>query len=415
MRICYIAYSCSPYRGSEDGIGWSAPLEMSKRADVTVITKVEQKSDIERYEAEVGLPASLSIRYCDISTRYKQLYKGSLQSGRLQLWVNEAAKLVKDINSKNPFDVVHQITPVEFRAIGYYRLPNCRVVIGPLGGAEAAPKCLKKYLRPSAVSELIRNCANAVAVRKPSWRRAFRNADVVMFANEETREYVGKSGLDVSNSPVLTELGIDEVNIEKSGDVLDVNGTLPLHDPIRLLYMGRFIPRKGVALLLEACNELRNRGVAFELRLCGFGEQKSALQQTAKDYELQDCIKFFERVPRENFREQFEWSDLVVMPSVRETTGSVISEAATYLRPVLAFDTFGARVVCSKETERISGYLVSAEAGATAIADCIEQVVKEGRQIISVNEIKELRNSLAWSARISKLNKIAYRNVSIFE
>ena len=151
------------------------------------------------------------------------------------------------------------------------------------------------------------------------------------------------------------------------------------------------------------------------MRLCGFGEQKSALQQTAKDYELQDCIKFFERVPRENFREQFEWSDLVVMPSVRETTGSVISEAATYLRPVLAFDTFGARVVCSKETERISGYLVSAEAGATAIADCIEQVVKEGGQIISVNEIKELRNSLAWSARISKLNKIAYRNVSIFE
>ena len=154
MRICYIAYSCSPYRGSEDGIGWSAPLEMSKRADVTVITKVEQKSDIERYEAEVGLPASLSIRYCDISTRYKQLYKGSLQSGRLQLWVNEAAKLVKDINSKNPFDVVHQITPVEFRAIGYYRLPNCRVVIGPLGGAEVSKEVLASLRGIGANSKL---------------------------------------------------------------------------------------------------------------------------------------------------------------------------------------------------------------------------------------------------------------------
>lgn len=395
MRICYIAYSCSPYRGSEDGIGWSAPLEMSKRADVTVVTKVEQKPDVERYGIEVGVPATLHVHYCDIPALYKKLYKGPLQSGRLLHWVNEAAKLVADLHAKEPFDVIHQITPVEFRAIGDYRLPNCLVVIGPLGGAEAAPKCLKKYLRPAIVSELIRDAANAIAVRKPSWRRAFHDADVVMFANEETKAYVGKSGLDVSNSPVLTELGIDEANIDESRDALDANGKLPLHDPIRLLYMGRFIPRKGVVLLLEACKELRNRGVAFELRLCGFGKQESALKQMTNEFELQDSVTFYKRVPRDGFREQFEWSDLVVMPSVRETTGSVILEAVSYLRPVIAYRMFGAEVVLGNG----AGYLLDPKTGASGLSDKIQNLSEKHE--LAVSSLIDLRSSLLWSNRIT--------------
>ena len=396
MRICYIAYSCSPYRGSEDGIGWSLPLEMSKHADVTVITKVEQRPEISRYASEHGLSKNLKVEYCDIPQAYKKFYCGPLQSGRSVRWVRSAAKRAEELHAQKSFDVLHQITPVEFRAIGDYRLNGCRIVVGPVGGAEAAPKNLKKYLRPAAVSELIRDIANAITVRKRSWRQAYRNADVVMFANEETRAYVERCGLDVSRSPVLTELGIDESNVERVQDALDKNGELPLHNPIRLLYMGRFIPRKGIALLLDACRELKNRGVGFELRLCGFGKQEDALKKMVGDYGLSGSVTFFKRVPREGFREQFEWSDVVVMPSVRETTGSVISEAATYLRPVMAFDVFGAKVVLDAS----SGYLIDASFGAEGMADCIERLQRTGFQSVGGNSLMRLRESLSWSRRI---------------
>lgn len=49
MNILYIAYSCSPVAGSEDRVGWNVAVEMSKLNIVHVITKIEQKKDIECY------------------------------------------------------------------------------------------------------------------------------------------------------------------------------------------------------------------------------------------------------------------------------------------------------------------------------------------------------------------------------
>lgn len=225
---------------------------------------------------------------------------------------------------------------------------------------------------------------------------AYKTADVVMFANVETKQYISRHGLDVSHSPVLTELGIDEVNIGPTKDLLDERGNVPVHTPIRLLYMGRFIPRKGVALLLDACRELKKREVAFELRLCGFGMQELALKQMAENYGLSRSVTFCGRVPRESFREQFEWTDIVVMPSVRETTGSVISEAATYLRPVIAFDAFGAAVILDAS----SGYLIDISCGVQGIADCVERIQVAGFQAITSKALIGLRRSLSWQERI---------------
>ena len=49
MNILYIAYSCSPYHGSEDKIGWNVPVECAKTNNVFVITKEEQREYTENY------------------------------------------------------------------------------------------------------------------------------------------------------------------------------------------------------------------------------------------------------------------------------------------------------------------------------------------------------------------------------
>ena len=50
MTIIYIAYSCDPYNGTEDKLGWYIPYYASKNNDVIVITKEEQRKSIERYQ-----------------------------------------------------------------------------------------------------------------------------------------------------------------------------------------------------------------------------------------------------------------------------------------------------------------------------------------------------------------------------
>ena len=51
---------------------------------------------------------------------YKKLYKGFLFSGRLNIWQRRAFRVVKNICKEEQVDLIHQITPVEFRSIGSY-------------------------------------------------------------------------------------------------------------------------------------------------------------------------------------------------------------------------------------------------------------------------------------------------------
>ena len=85
MNILYIAYSCSPYNGSEDKIGWHVPVESAKTNHVWVITKEEQRPAIEHYLSKHRLE-NIQFLYVDIPAIYKKLFRSFLYSGRLNIW-----------------------------------------------------------------------------------------------------------------------------------------------------------------------------------------------------------------------------------------------------------------------------------------------------------------------------------------
>ena len=71
MNILYIAYSCNPFAGSEDKIGWCVPFESSKTNKVYVITKEEQREPVERYLQSHPLE-NIEFYYVDIPAFYKK-------------------------------------------------------------------------------------------------------------------------------------------------------------------------------------------------------------------------------------------------------------------------------------------------------------------------------------------------------
>lgn len=85
MNILYIAYSCNPFAGSEDKIGWCVPYESSKTNKVYVITKEEQREPVERYLQSHPLE-NIEFYYVDIPAFYKKIFKGFMYSGRLNVW-----------------------------------------------------------------------------------------------------------------------------------------------------------------------------------------------------------------------------------------------------------------------------------------------------------------------------------------
>ena len=154
MNILYVAYSCDPYAGSEDKIGWSVPFESARSNRVHVLTKEEQREPIERYLA--AHPAcDIRFHYVDIPPVCKRLLGESLYSGRLGIWNRRAYATAARICASEAIDLIHQVTPVEFRAIGDYgRIGNVPFVCGPVGGAEYIPPGLRGYAQGHEAQEL---------------------------------------------------------------------------------------------------------------------------------------------------------------------------------------------------------------------------------------------------------------------
>lgn len=117
MKILYVALSCGPNLGSEDAIGWNLPLEVSRIGhDVTVLTREDKRTEIEEYISKHPEDRYPTYKYVPLS-KTAALCKGPLYSLRALIWCRSASKFVKHIASLEHFDVIHQITPVEFRAI----------------------------------------------------------------------------------------------------------------------------------------------------------------------------------------------------------------------------------------------------------------------------------------------------------
>lgn len=134
MRILYIAYSCAPSSGSENRIGWCVPLEMAKNNEVFVITKAEHKEVISDF-LRLNPISNIHFEYVDIPNIYKELFNGFMYSARLNLWHHRAVKVADRICVREKIQIIHQITPVEIRAIGDYgRIKGVYFVAGPLGG-----------------------------------------------------------------------------------------------------------------------------------------------------------------------------------------------------------------------------------------------------------------------------------------
>ena len=146
----------------------------------------------------------------------------------------------------------------------------------------------------------------------------------------------------------------------------------PLEGALRLLYMGRLSPRKGVDLVLEAADLLQRRGRQVKVTLLGTAftgyewyEEQLREQAADGDFEV-DFAGFHTEI----------WpflaeSDILLVPSrMDEPFGNTAVEGILAQRPVIASDSSGLR-------EAAGGYATSRlipPDDAKAIADALAEI-----------------------------------------
>jgi glycosyltransferase involved in cell wall biosynthesis len=109
------------------------------------------------------------------------------------------------------------------------------------------------------------------------------------------------------------------------------------HDSLRILAAGRLQRHKGFHNLLLAVSKASRNGVNVEAVIAGEGPYRRNLSHVAADLRILDRIRFVGKVNSHQITSLYEWSDVVIMPTITpEPFGRVAVEAMSRGKPVIA-------------------------------------------------------------------------------
>ena len=148
---------------------------------------------------------------------------------------------------------------------------------------------------------------------------------------------------------------------------------------VRILSVGRLVPKKGHALQIAACRELAGRGVAFRLRIIGEGPLRAGLTAAIAEAGLGAVVALEgERTPEET-QAAYAWANVFWHTGIVDAQGdrdglpNVIPEAFAHGLPVVSSAAGGAgEAVIDGET----GFIVD-PTDARALAGAVERLARD--------------------------------------
>jgi colanic acid/amylovoran biosynthesis glycosyltransferase len=149
-------------------------------------------------------------------------------------------------------------------------------------------------------------------------------------------------------------------------------GPQPISDNRRLACVGRLVPEKGQALVVEALAALKAQGVALEIVLVGDGPLRPAIERRARELGVESSLRITGWVSNETVRQELLGARAMLLPSFAEGLPVVIMEALALGRPVISTYVAGIPELIEN---RVNGWLIPASSldGLTrAIREALE-------------------------------------------
>lgn len=156
----------------------------------------------------------------------------------------------------------------------------------------------------------------------------------------------------------------------------------PEHAELRLLSVGRLVPKKGQALQVAACARLARRGVPFRARIIGEGPLRGELEAAIAAAGLGGSVELSGEQNPAQVQAAYEWADAFWHTGVVDAQGdrdglpNVIPEAFAYGLPVISSAAGGAGEAV---IDGVTGLIVD-PTDVEALADAAERLARDGEQ-----------------------------------
>lgn len=150
----------------------------------------------------------------------------------------------------------------------------------------------------------------------------------------------------------------------------------------RLVYIGRFVPKKGLDMLIDACVILRERRIGVSCHLYGRGEVQAELERLVAHHGLRTMVRFEGVIPNEAIYSVMNHDDIFVTPSRYMDDGERDGIPVTLLEAMAAGITVVSTPVSGIPElieHGVNGYLVP-QNDPRALADMVEWLVADAQR-----------------------------------
>lgn len=252
---------------------------------------------------------------------------------------------------------------------------------------------------------------------RPAWQnrlygwvesRYLSSVDGFIFNSQTTRQAVAQAGVNLNTrSGVVAHPAGDRLDPQITEQALIQRAYQP--GPLKIVFVGNLIPRKGLHTLLQAISQLPPGDC--QLNVIGRVDADPAyyrktLTQIAKQ-ELSTRVKLSGALTDSQLYAQLMDSHLLVVPSTYEGFGIVYLEGMGFGLPAIGTDRGAAAEII---TPGVDGYLVPAE-NPSIIAEYIAALAHDRQKLLSLSLAARRRylNHPTWEMTGEKIRQFLFK------
>ena len=394
-RILISAYGCEPGKGSEQGVGWNWVLQLARLKEVIVITRSNNREDIEA-ELPEELVGSIRFVYYDLPASLRQ-FKRKERGLYLYylMWQWGAYRLAREEIADRPVSLAMHLT---FGSIWLptfmHRLP-VPFIWGPLGGGEAVPWALIGSLpMKSRAIQYLRFLLIASLPLNTLFFGAARKAKVILTRTEDTARVIPKKFRSKTRTILETAAAEDWF------DSPQAHHKCTNAEPVRAIYTGRLVAFKNLDLAIRAVAIARARGLDVQFLIVGEGPLEKSLSQLVAQMGITDAVTFAGRQTQKGVFRLLSESDVYLFPSLREGGPWSLMEAMAVGLPSICVRTSGMAVIVEPSCAQMIEPTCPAEMiEAFADALCDLGTKPELRREMGSNARKRLKQEFRWEQK----------------
>ncbi|QOV88818.1 glycosyltransferase family 4 protein [Humisphaera borealis] len=382
LRVLVGAYTLSPARGSEPGVGWGICHALAQHHDLTILCakgmpggqETAFETEINAYIAKHGPIPGMTFHYVPRPKlsqwfqKERELFRRTVYYMGYKRWQKSALAEARRLHAEKPFDIAHQLNITGFREPGYlWKLP-IPFVWGPIGGGANIPFAYFPIMGwMDRIFYTIRNLTNEVQKRTVfRCRRAAAAARHLWTVGHQSTRMVEQ--IWGYPSEVLLEMGCmprpDARTRERDPS-----------RPLRIVWSALHIGRKALPILLRAMQTL-GPDAPVELAVLGSGPLTDQWKAEAERLGLGKKVRFTGGLPLQGALDEVRRADVMAFTSIQEGTPAAVLEALSLGVPLICHDACGMGVAVDQRCG-IKVPMVSISESVAGFAAALRRLIDE--------------------------------------